>query len=378
MTRVCLWGTSLRKVADEAQFLALLQLVDRVAPAAEVTILARPHPLSTIVGNGDVHVIPTANLPAAAKAIARSDLFIMIGGCFMESPRQAAVCATLMVIARLSRTPVISVGVTAFPYRQAWARQIYSRVFNAMEAITVREQSVLNALSDLSFRTSVVQVADPRYVLTPPPDDVVNGLMEGLGLSPSQPLICVTLRHLHDNMPDWVKVSHEYSKEAVDRASCSLASTLDVLASVAQLVVLPMHASINEDIAAATAIKVNMSNPGALRVNLPQLRCPELIALIKRCDLILASRLAAGMFSASTATPVFAIAYEKRLADLMSDLGLEDFVVPWLSVDHGRLETVAKRAWAERHRMRVVMQNSSQSLVQSAWANAEVIARHVA
>lgn len=378
MTHICLWGTSLQKVADEAQFLALLRLVEQAAPGAEVIILARPHPHSTITGEERVSVIPTADLPAVTKAIAQSKLLIMVGGCFLESQRQTAVCATLMAIAKASRTPVIGVGVTAFPYRQPWARQIYSRMFNAMKAMTVREPSAQKALSDLSIRTNVVQFADPRYVLTPPPDDACKDLLEEHGLSPNRPLIGVTLRYLHDGMPNWVKDSHGYSKEAVDRANRALAYTLDALASVAQLVVLPMHPSREEDMAAAATIKASMRDPTALRSNLPQLRAPALMAVIKHCDLLLASRLAAGMFAVSTATPVFGIAYEKRLIDLMSGLGLTDLVLPWLAVDDERLQNMAERAWRERQRIREVILASGRSLVQSAWANAEVIARHVA
>ena len=97
MTRVCLWGTSLGKVADEAQFLALLRLVKRVAPSAEVSILARPHSPTAIPEDPNIQVIPTANLPSAAAILSRSDLFIMVGGCFMESPRQAAVWVLIIL-----------------------------------------------------------------------------------------------------------------------------------------------------------------------------------------------------------------------------------------------------------------------------------------
>jgi polysaccharide pyruvyl transferase WcaK-like protein len=250
-------------------------------------------------------------------------------------------------------------------------------VLNATQEITVREPAAQKALSDLSVRTRITRLDDPRYVLTPTPNDTSNGLLETLGLAQHRPLVCVTLRHLHDNMPEWVKVSHGYSQNAVDRANESLARALDTLATEAQLVVLPMHATRDEDMAAAAAIKARMRNPQTLCCNLPPLRALQLLSFVKRCDLVLASRLAAGMFSVSTATPVIGIAYEKRLIDLMSSVGLGTYVVPWLGADSDHLEAIAKRAWAARRHIRTLLLSSSRSVVESARSNAGVIARHL-
>ncbi|MGB7931650.1 MAG: polysaccharide pyruvyl transferase family protein [Gammaproteobacteria bacterium] len=369
----------MQKVADEAQFLALLRLVGKAAPDATVTIFARPHPGAGITPDDEtVSVIPTASLAAVARALACADLFILVGGCFMESPRQAAACSILMLLARACRTPVIAIGVTAFPYRRLWARWIYSRVFNATTEITVREAAAQQALTELPLRTRVTRLADPRYVLTPGTDDDSDDLLEELGLSLRQPLVGVTLRYMHYGMPDWVKASHGYSPDAVEWANDALACALDALAAEAQLVVLPMHASHDEDLAAAQAIRARMRTPHSLCSSLPRLRTPQLMALVNRCDLVLASRLAAGMISVSTATPVFGIAYEKRLLELMSGLGLGAYVMPWLAADSSHLEAIARRAWIERRQIRQAMLDSGRMLVESAWANAEIIARQLA
>ena len=376
MSRVCLWGTSLEKAADEAQFLAVVRLVKHVDATAEITVLARPSRRSIIYDVAGVSVIRTANIAAVSAALARADLMIMVGGCFMESRSQAAVCTGVTMLARLCRTPVIGVGVTAFPYRTAWGRQVYRKIFNAMEAISVREPSAQTAISDLEITTRITQLADPRLVLVPAADSVARGLLRGQGISFDRPLACVTLRHLHDRMPGWVKHSHNYSSEAADRANRAIAGVLDALASVAQLVLLPMHPRLDEDVAASKAIQAHMRDPTALHVRLPQLRAPELMAVMKRCDLILASRLAAGLFAVATATPFIGIGYEQRLQSLMSELSLETFVLPWFDLDYKRLQVMAEHVWANRERIRATMISASEPLVQSAWANAELIARY--
>jgi polysaccharide pyruvyl transferase WcaK-like protein len=368
----------LRKVADEAQFLALLRLLEQVAPNAAATILARPHADAMLpAGRPAVEVIPAADLAAVTRALARAELFIMLGGCFMESARQAAACCTLLMIARACRTPVIAVGITAFPYRRSWARSIYSRVFNALDEITVREPAAQQALAALPVHTPISRLADPRYILRPDPGIAVDELLEAAGLSPGEPLVGVTLRHLHDDMPEWVKQAHGYSPAAVECTNAALAAALDALAEEAQLLVLPMHPALDEDLAAAANIRAQMRNPQRLCSDLPPQRTPGLMALVNRCELILASRLAAGMFAVSTATPVFGVAYEGRLQELLTDLGLGAYVMPWLSADPARLEPVARRAWAQRRHIRQELRSAGRSYVESARANAGVIARHL-
>jgi polysaccharide pyruvyl transferase WcaK-like protein len=378
MTHICLWGTTMGKVADEAQFLAILRLIEQVAPEATVTILARPAPQTAgTEASRPARIIPTYRLDLVVPTIARADLLIMVGGCFMEVPRQGAVCAGLESVAKVCRTPVVGVGVTAFPYHRPWAQKLYRRVFNGMEVISVREPSAGKALADLSIRTEISQRADPRFVLGTATTLSASTLLERFGLLSDRPVVGVTLRYLHDLMPDWVKRAHDYTPAAADRVNTAIANALDALAQVAQLVLLPMHTSLDEDRTAAALITSQMRAPQALKVDLPQLRLPELLALISHCDLIMANRLAAGMFAVSTATPAISVAYEHRLIDLMTTLGLEEYVLPWRSADEEKLPAIATRAWTQRLAIRDRIKAARRPLLESAWSNADMIAPYV-
>lgn len=378
MTRICLWGTSLQKVADEAQFLAVLRLIERAVPGAKVTIFARPRTDSLIPRSvRNVHVIPTASLPGVIHRLKTSSLFIMVGGCFMENVRQAAVCALLVVLAGLLRTPVIAIGVTAFPYRHRWARYVYRRIFNKMETITVREPAAEAALQALSITTSLTRYPDPRYILSTDNEADITGVLKAANLSKDRPTVGITLRYLHDGMPEWVKISHDYSPDAVETTNAAIARMLDELAAVAQLLVLPMHPTPEEDRSAIAEIRRYMHNPQALHVVAGSIRAPQLAALIKWCDVLIASRLAAGMFAASAGTPFIGIAYETRLAGLMASLGLREYVFQWRQVDADRLSVTAMRVWKDRSQLRETIRAAARPLVESAWANAQPVSRFI-
>jgi polysaccharide pyruvyl transferase WcaK-like protein len=378
MTHICLWGTSLQKVADEAQFLAMLQLIEHAAPGAKVTIFARPREDSLIPRSvRNVSVIPTASLPGVIRNLKKSSLLVMVGGCFMENVRQAAVCALLVALARFLRTPVIAIGVTAFPYRRRWGRYVYRRIFNAMGTITVREAAAEAALQALNIKTSMTRFPDPRYILSTDNEADISGILKAANLSKDRPAVGITLRYLHDDMPEWVKVSHDYSPDAVDATNAAIARMLDELAAVAQLFVLPMHPTPGEDSSAATEIRRHMHNPQALHMVSGSIRAPQLAALIKWCDVLIASRLAAGMFAASAGTPFIGIAYEERLAGLMTSLGLREFVFPWRQVDADQLSVTTARVWKERVQLRETIRAAAKPLVAAAWANAQPVSRFI-
>lgn len=378
MKHICLWGTSLQKVADEAQFLAVLRLIGRAAPGAKVTIFARPRADSLIPRSvRNTRVMPTASLPGVIRSLKKSGLFIMVGGCFMENVRQAAACALLVVFARLLRTPVIAIGVTAFPYRHRWARFVYRHIFNAMGAITVREAAAEDALKALDIRVPLTRLPDPRYVLSTDNEADISGILKAADLSKDRPAVGITLRYLHDDMPEWVKASHDYSPDAVDATNSAIARMLDELAAVAQLFVLPMHPTPGEDSSAAAEIRKHMHNPQALHVVTGSIRAPQLAALIKWCDVLIASRLAAGMFAVSAGTPFIGIAYEARLAGLMSSMGLREFVFPWRQVDADQLSATAARVWRDRAQLQETIRAASSPLIEAAWTNAHPVSRFI-
>ena len=371
--KIIVWGTTLGKVADEAQFLAIHRFITERLPDCEMVFLARPAEFDE--GRyPNVRRITTARVDKWLPELASADLLIMLGGCFMEAPRQAVNCLVLLLSARLLRRPVVGIGVTVFPYRTTWGRSVYRFIFNRLQAITARERVAVEVLDDLDVETTVSHFADPRFVLSPAYRADVDAYLVDQGLDPAVPLIGISTRHLHDDMPEWVKRSHGYTSKAAKSSYEALGKLLDGLSEKGQVTVLPMAASTHEEETTADLLRANMSNPTRLKVLHP-CRAPELLGLIDACELVVASRLGTALFATVTNTPILAIAYEARMADHMLRIGQQQYVFDWRKLWAGDLRAAAVQVLENRDAIREEIKKEGAAFAESAWKNADVICR---
>ena len=82
MRRVGVWGTSLKKVADEAQLLAFVQIVKTREPKVHNTIFSQVGNVLTeflAKEKCEVRTIRTGNLIGVTAALAKADLLLCMG-----------------------------------------------------------------------------------------------------------------------------------------------------------------------------------------------------------------------------------------------------------------------------------------------------------
>jgi polysaccharide pyruvyl transferase WcaK-like protein len=83
-------------------------------------------------------------------------------------------------------------------------------------------------------------------------------------------------------------------------------------------------------------------------------------------DIVIASRLHALILAASVATPIVALAYGRKVKQLMLELGLQQFSLDLSRLEPSALDAATQRAWHERDRTRAqlehVMQNYRSAL----------------
>jgi len=87
MKIVCVWGTSLRKVADEAQVISFVRIIMSRFPDAKITLFSRYGGLMTelMAKEGfELETIRTAHIGKVIRAIARSYIFVFEGGPFLR------------------------------------------------------------------------------------------------------------------------------------------------------------------------------------------------------------------------------------------------------------------------------------------------------
>jgi len=376
--RICVWGTSLRKLADEAQVIAFIQIVSRRFPGARITMFSQYGPLLTQrLGEERLRVttIRTADLLRVVPALARCNLFVLEGGPFYEELSQALRCWLLVGIAKLFRRPVIAYAATAFHFKTWWGRALYRTLFNCMESVTVREPIGQEIIKALGIKREVELFADPRFVLEPVPLARVRAILVSEGIDPDRPLIGITTRYLHPGIPAWVKRSHGYTDADVERANDVMAKATVHLGGLAQLVLLPMHPTLEEDRATAAIIRSHLRDPSQLNVLSHRYGALEALGIIRHCELVFASRVGSAVFATVTGTPLVAVAYEPRMRDHMERIGLGAYVVDWNAMQADELIRMIDGVWMSRQRVKTELSASMARVRQLAWRNADVLER---
>ncbi|MGH7801117.1 MAG: polysaccharide pyruvyl transferase family protein [Thermodesulfobacteriota bacterium] len=376
MKRICIWGTALRKVADEAQVIAFIRIMKNRIPDARITLFSRYGELMAELmakENLEIETIRTAHIGRVIQALAHSDIFVLEGGPFYEDPLQALRCLILFSIAKIFRRPVIAYGVTAFHFKTWWGRFLFRNMFDRMDAIKVREKTALNIIKDLGVKKDVTLFADPRFILEPTLFDEVQGFLFKEGINVEEPFIGITTRYLHQNVPAWVKRSHYYTDERVENANEVIARVAAYLSELAQVIIIPMHPSYAEDIEMANVMKKYIPNPSCLKMLSRRYSALEMMGIISQCELLLAARLGSAVFATVAGTPIVAIAYEPRMVDHMERVGLGKYVFDWKNLKYDDLVAKVKEIWLSRDIIKEHMKSQVKEFKEMAWKNAEIV-----
>jgi polysaccharide pyruvyl transferase WcaK-like protein len=380
MNRICIWGTSLKKVADEAQVISFIKIINDRIPGLEITLLSRYGNLMTELFRNEefkINTIKTFNIPKVVLALYKTDIFIFEGGPFYEQLKQALVCWGLLSISKIFRKPVIAYAITAFRFRTRWGRFIYRNIFNRIDAITVREAIGKDILQDLGIKNKVELFADPRFVLLPSKRDFINEILKKENVDITKPYVCITTRFMHDNIPEWVKRSHHYDKKIVKDSNECISKIITYLSELKQVVLLPMHPKYEEDQQMADSLRKNMPDPSRLILLSKRYRALEIIGIINYAEMILASRVGSAVFSTVTKTPIIAISYEPRMLDHMKRCGLENFVFDWRDLSFEKMKETVDKILLEKAKVKRILDENAEAFKEKAKLNSEVIAKFI-
>jgi polysaccharide pyruvyl transferase WcaK-like protein len=90
------------------------------------------------------------------------------------------------------------------------------------------------------------------------------------------------------------------------------------------------------------------------RVRIPPFvpRVEETLALIRRCDVVVATRYHGLLLSIAQGVPVIGVSYQPKSRDLLAAVGLSDFCVDIDHIEAEQLAVLVDRAWASRAELR--------------------------
>lgn len=339
LERICIWGTSVKKVGDEAQLASILTFFRKRFPGVEVTVFSQLREavldlMTQLECPGQVCAL--RDLTQVYEQLQQADALVIIGGPFFEDKRQMASLAALIGMARMMRKPVMTFGATLFGIKTASGRQFYKRLYRQIDVISARDDNAQQVLDDLGTGRKVMPLTDPRYNLQPAPPERVREILIQEGLDPDRPYVAITTRHLHEGMPDWVKEQMGYTPEVAKQSFQTLAAFMRVLSTDYQLVIIPMHPSFTED--KETAGLWFRELPAGAFLLQARYSPLEVVGIMKGAAGGIQSRVGSTVFSVLAGSPFLAVSYESRMQDWMAANGLGEFCVDWKAVEQPALQ----------------------------------------
>jgi len=348
MSKICIWGASLNKVDDEAQVIAAVSLIKKRFPSTQITFFSNyGNRLADFIAKEGVavEVITNPHPGRVARSIMNARVFLILGGVLSETPLQALRSAILLSMARAFRCPVVAWQLSVFPQTSRWGIFIFKRIFEQMDLICAREPMGAEIIKRLGVTRPVRVFADSRLLLEPCSPVEVRTLLGKEGIDPYEPLIGLSTRYVHAQMPAWVKRTHSYADQVAEQANDALARVVAHLGKLAQVVMIPMHPTYREDQCTFEWVSRYTDDRGRPRLLSHRYSAREIIGIIAQCDLLLASRLGSAVFAAATETPIIAIAYEPRMLEHMERIGLGDCVFDWRQLNSDALIMAIDRVW---------------------------------
>jgi polysaccharide pyruvyl transferase WcaK-like protein len=334
LDHVSIWGTSVSKVGDEAQLASILSFFKQYNPDIEVTVFSRLSDkvialLQQAGIRGDCNKL--IDIIYVYRRLKKADALIIIGGPFFETWRQMLSIYVLLLLAKLTKTKVITFATTLFPLHTTAGKIFYRYACSRLSIISSRDDKAKQVLRANGINKPLYPLIDPRYMLQPSGKNHVNEILRAEGVDPDKPYIAITTRHLHDDMPDWVKHHHEYTTEIAQQSYANLAAVFGELAKKYQLVIVPMHPSLKEDYATAELLfSAADSNCTVLKKRYTPF---DIIGIFQGSQFSIQSRLGSTVFSVVAGSPFVAISYESRMANWMSANGLSEYCVDWRKIE---------------------------------------------
>jgi len=368
--RVTVWGTTLKKVADEAQMISHYEIIKTFAPNAQVTMLTYSRPLVE-QSYGGLIVTAIPQLHKSLPRIFKSDLFVIGGGPFFDHLPHLLRVAALLFVLWLARVPVLIYGVTGFPVKSWFGKSVFRWMGNHAKKIVTRDASAYRLLSEIGVKTPLQQGIDLRAILTPAPHLRVQEILRLEGIDPDKPMVGLTIRYIDKNIPDWVKTQVDMHEEGIDRFNDALGRVVAELSKSAQVFIIAMHPDVEEDLAAAKNIRKHMADPSQLKLIGHRYLAVETLGIIGACDLLIAGRVGSAFFATMLGTPLLAISHESRMTDWMEEIGMKEYLFDWHSLDAGAmLQQLAKLTQSREEVLRIFKAKAEASRKQ-AWRDAE-------
>lgn len=333
---------------------------------AHVTIVsADPLRTSTRYGLESVAKIPSGfrsffkailggGLWKTLRAYRNADAVIFGGGGLFTDEKPHAILIWMMQIlpAFWYKKPVMCLGQSVGPLMSPWSRWVVKKIFRKMRIVTVRDEASRSLLEKMGVH-GVHVLPDPVFGL-----EGADGGGFGIGLprrGGDGGVQRVVRAHSHDagigqtRKPYIVFSLRPWIKNAEDIRQI-LAEFVDWMFETYHLKTyfVPFQSARDDDENESLQVLLKLGHHGACEVLPHNENIPDVLKLMREATAVIGMRLHSLIFSAITHTPFLALSYSLKVAEVVKQLGMEDFLNEYRFVDPEVLRKQFEKLFTER------------------------------
>lgn len=378
MKRITIWGTTLKKVADEAQMVSHYKIIKKYLPDADVTMITYLKP-SVQAAYPDLTIVPIPQIHKSLPRIFQSDLFIVAGGPYFDYFPHILKVFLLSTILWLARVPILIYGVTGFPVQSWFGRHVFKWMGNMAQEIVTRDISAFNSLTDMGVSTPMRQGTDLRAILDPAPAERVHEILRGEGIDPQKPMIGLTVRYIDPNAPEWVKNHLNLKDEkSITQFNEVMGRVSAELSKIAQVFIIAMNPDLTDDLKVAENMRKYMEDPSQLKIIEHRYLATETLGIIQACDLLIAGRVGSAVFATILETPLVGISHEHRMKEWMDEVGISECCFDWQALNSDQMLVQTKRMMdSNNDEIKHLFSVKSKDTREQAWSDTEVYKKYL-
>jgi polysaccharide pyruvyl transferase WcaK-like protein len=277
--------------------------------------------------------------------IKKSDLIIFGAGNFLIDITIDTLSGPIplfslyIFLAKLYHKPVMLYGLSAGPLRTEWGRDLTKWIVENADITTVRDVYSKKLLEKMCGAAKTIHLLpDPTIGAQPQDSDNIENIIskEGLKIGRDKKTIAIGLRNVYDIL----------SAKKAERVLGELAGCLNRIKAQTTFIFIP-QSTYKEDDDRLTARQFTKLLDADTDWQIIENRYDprELIGLYGLCDLTLAIRLHAAVFSSIAGTPTIAINYLPKVEGFMKSIGLNDFCINVDDVKQDDLLALFEQIW---------------------------------
>lgn len=283
---------------DDAILKAIVTDLKRLDNSIEITALSNnPSATEQVYG---IHAVNRFNTKEVIEAIKNCNLLISGGGSLLQdvtSTRSLLYYIALMKLGKVCNKPIMVYANGIGPINKKINRIITRNILNKVDFITLRDRDSEEFVKELKVKNKNIRVtADPVFTLEASDDSLVDEIFVKEGVPLDKPLVGVSIRNWtnEEKLIDTLSDAIEY-----------IISNYD-----ANVVLVPMHYP--EDLPISMKLLDKVNNKRCTVIS-DRYSVEDIMAIIKRFEMIIAMRLHSLIYAATQNVPMVGIAYDPKI-----------------------------------------------------------------